>query len=456
MSVARDLPHDAALPQLAQALDADAMGAVFATALTNPSLTLEGCQLERIKYRPQRNCTLSYRLQVRDIRTGLTHEQRVAARLCSGGASLERANRARAAARLPSLAGPALHHFPALDMVTWWWPNDAKLIAPGVLADAVLLRQSVLPDVVAALSSGCGTLTAHHIEIAQYVPEHRLCARVDLQWQANGKAVSRRVYAKTSREPDGATAHGYLRALQAGAAWRTGRLRTPGAVLRQPQFALHWQEGLPGIALLDLPPQAMARFAAPLGTQLAALHGSAVPTARVVTPQSLRARLAEVSDVLDAILPAARDTLRQTVEGLAAGLDALASMPMATLHGDLHARNLLVDGDTLAFIDLDGLRRAPAVLELGAWIADGIYRALLAQASPQRDSAAWQSLLDAYAEAGGTVPSAPTLAWATAWHLLCQRAWRCVVNLKPGRFAIAQRLVEQACIVAGTRRLEAA
>jgi hypothetical protein len=33
------------------------------------------------------------------------------------------------------------------------------------------------------------------------------------------------------------------------------------------------------------------------------------------------------------------------------------------------------------------------------------------------------------------------LAWSTAWNLLTQRAWRCVVNLKPGRFAIAPRLV---------------
>ena len=212
MSVARDLPHDVALPHLAQALDADAMGAVFAGVLTNPGMTLERCMIERIKYRPQRNCTLSYRLQLRDVRTGLNHEQRVAARLCSGGASLERATRARPHAAQPSLAGPALHHFPALDMVTWWWPNDAKLIAPAVLSDDNLLRQQVLPEVVAALSAGCGTLTAHHIEIAQYVPEHRLCARVDLQWHANGKAVSQRIYAKTSREPDGATAHGYLRA----------------------------------------------------------------------------------------------------------------------------------------------------------------------------------------------------------------------------------------------------
>ena len=90
---------------------------------------------------------------------------------------------------------------------------------------------------------------------------------------------------------------------------------------------------------------------------------------------------------------------------------------------------------------LDGLHCGPDLLELGAWVADGLYRALLDGAELRRDEAAWQSLLDAYARAGGGTPAPAALAWATAWNLLTQRAWRCVVNLKPGRLAIAPRLV---------------
>jgi thiamine kinase-like enzyme len=126
------------------------------------------------------------------------------------------------------------------------------------------------------------------------------------------------------------------------------------------------------------------------------------------------------------------------------------------LHGDLHARNILVDGGQLAFIDLDGLQRGPAALELGGWIAGSMYRALLDDAAPARESAAWQALLDAYAGAGGTAPESHELALATAWNLLCQRAWRCVVNLKLGRYAIAPRLIELAHDIAHERHLEAA
>ena len=107
-------------------------------------------------------------------------------------------------------------------------------------------------------------------------------------------------------------------------------------------------------------------------------------------------------------------------------------------------------------IDLDGLRRGPALLELGAWVADGIYRAVLDGAPPLRDAPAWRALLDGYGRAGGRVPVDAALAWSAAWSLLTQRAWRCVVNLKPGRFAIAPSLVVLAARLADASSLEAA
>jgi thiamine kinase-like enzyme len=451
------LPRDLALPHLARALDEAAMAEVFADAVRAHGAQLEGCRIERIKYRPRRNCTLSYCLQVRDIAANRVFEQRVAARLCGGdGDAARRAARAGEAQLLPSLAGPALRLLPALDMLTWWWPNDARLAAPRVLADPCALRERVLPELVAALSAGRGTLVDHQLEIVQYVPEQRLCARLDLRWRAGGNLMEQRVYAKASREPDGATAHAILRALQSSPAGHSGNLSTPRALLWQPAFDLHWQQALPGRALLDLTPAEAARLAAPLGAQLAALHGTPVAVARELTPQSLRARLTEVTEVLGDVLPGSRGALQSAAASLSEGLFELVGVPVATLHGDLHPRNILADGAQLALIDLDGLRRGPAVLELGAWIADGMYRALLDGAAPARDGAAWQALLDGYAAAGGTRPRSRTLAWATAWNLLCQRAWRCVINLKPGRFAIAPRLIELASEVARAHSLEAA
>jgi aminoglycoside phosphotransferase (APT) family kinase protein len=430
------------------------MAEVFAEEVRAHGAQLESCRIERIKYRPRRNCTLSYRLRLHGSTANLVFEQRVAARLCGGGDSMRRAAGAGKARLTASLAGPALRLLPALDMLTWWWPNDAKLAAPRVLADARGLREHVLPELVAALSAGRGSLIDHQLDIAQYVPECRLCARVDVRWRAGGDLVDQRVYAKAGREPDGAAAHAILRALQASPAWRAGQLRTPRALLWQPAFDLHWQQALPGRAMLDLAPAKAARLAAPLGAQLAALHSTPVAVARELTPQSLRARFTEVTEVLGDVLPGSRGALQRAAACLSEGFGGLVGVPAATLHGDLHPRNILADGEQLALIDLDDLCRGPAPLEFGAWIAEGMYRAVLENAAPARDRTAWQALLDGYADAGGTVPRPRELAWATAWNLLCQRAWRCVVNLKPGRFAIAPRLIALASEVAGKHSLE--
>jgi hypothetical protein len=448
------LPQDPALPQLARALDEQAMAEVFADELRVHGAQLESCSVERVKYRPNRNCTLSYLLHLRDGASGLPLEQRVAARLCAGGDSVRRAVHASATPLYPSLSGPALRLLPALDMLTWWWPNDAKLTAPHLLADAHALRQQVLPELVAVLSRGRGTLVNHEIEIVQYVPELRLTARVDLRWQADGQHTQQGVYAKASCEPHGALAHEILRTLQASPAWGAGSLRTPQALLWQPVHALRWQGGLPGQALLDLPRAEAARLAAPLGAQLAALHGTPVAAACDLTRAVLYTHLIQITELLGDALPASRGTLQRAVEHLTDGLRWLDDAALVTLHGDLHPRNVLADGDQLALIDLDDVHRGPALLELGAWMAEGMYRAVLEGDVPTRDQQAWKALLDGYSDAGGIRPLPQALAWAGAWNLLCQRAWRCVVNLKPGRFAIAPRLITLAAEIARSKSLE--
>lgn len=445
------LPRDAALPHLHLALDAAVMQEAFAALLHPHGTQVDGCEIERIKYRPRRNCSLAYRLRLRDGGGRPLPDQHVAARLCRGdGAS--RTERAARAPLQPSGAGPSVHFLPALDMLTWWWPNDAKLTAPRVLADAELCRRAVLPELVAALGGSEGL--AHEWVLAQYVPEHRLCARVDLRWRDGSGERAGRFYAKASREPATGEAHAILQALQQSPAGRGGRLRTPAAVLWQPAYDLHWQQGLPGRPLLDLPPAEAAALAPALGAQMAALHGCEIAVARELTPDALRARLADVTAVLADALPDASGTLRAVAARLSEGLACVQGEPAATLHGDLHPRNVLAHGSQLALIDLDGLRRGPALLELGAWLADGVYRAQLDGGPATRDAAAWQALLQSYADAGGRAPEPRALAWSCAWNLLTQRVWRCVVNLKPGRYALAPRLLATASRLAETLTLE--
>jgi hypothetical protein len=448
------LPQDAAMPQLPLALDGAAMAEVFADVLRPHGMRVEACNVERVKYRPGRNATLAYRLTLRDPQQR-TIAQHVAARLC-GGEGAQRAVRASAATLAASPAGPALRWLPALDMLTWWWPNDAKLRAPRLLACERRLRDEALPALLPLMGVPSGAEVDIDLDIVQYVPEHRLCARVDLQWRDDsGATQQQRVYAKTSREPDGATAHGLLAQLQASAAWREGRLHTPRALLWHAPTELYWQEGLPGQPLHDMGATVTA-CASALGAQIAALHATPLQTPRTATLDDMRARLAQVVERLTPVL--GDDPLHRAAQAINGGWHALDGWPLATLHGDLHMRNILVterNGPHVSLIDLDGLHRGPALLELGAWVADAMYHALLDGARAERDKAAWCALINGYSNVGGTRPDPRALRWATAWSLLTQRAWRCVINLKPGRFALAPRLVALATELVGVREIEA-
>ncbi len=193
-----------------------------------------------------------------------------------------------------------------------------------------------------------------------------------------------------------------------------------------------------------------------VGSLLAGLHATPVPTQRCVGVDELRERLALVSDTLAIVEPRWEGAVRALAGALTRGTGAACEAKSVTLHGDLHPRNILIAGDRMGLIDLDGLRLGPALTDLGDWIADALYRALLAGHSTANALTACRAFVDAYASASETVCSEAGLAWSTANSLLCQRAWRSVVNLKPGRYALVEPLLETAASILRAGSIDAA
>lgn len=438
-----ELPIDPVLPGLCDALDGAVMRNVFARELSDSGDHVEACEVERVKYRPRRNCTVSYRLRILRSADGSEYEQRVSARLCPIDDALTRLVRAQRKPQAPSLAGPSLRLLAAQDMLTWWWPNDSKLAAPRVLADRDRLTTDTVPALVRALGLGEGARCVDHTqEVVQYVPESRLTVRLQLTVETSARTTeTHRVFGKAGREPAAAEAHEILLQVHGSEASREGRLHVPRPLLLDAEGGVFWQEGLGGRPLLDAPIAQSRGLMPELGAQLAALHALPLALARVAdAPQQLR-QLQAVAEVMHWNFPRLRKTTETSARALADGWTRWAALPLRPLHGDLHPRNVLVDGERLSLIDLDGMRMGPVELELGSWIADAISRSVLAGKDPFSDAPAWRALLQAYGDARGAAVDLDALAWATGWSLLVQRAWRCVVNLKPGRYATVPQLL---------------
>jgi aminoglycoside phosphotransferase (APT) family kinase protein len=428
------LPDDSALPHLATALDGEAMARVFESMLARP---VEACRIDRVKYRPRRNASVSYMVVLRDAE-GRAVEQPVGTRWCHGGESARRHAKALQITPHPSAAGPSWSHHPQLDLIAAWAPNDRKLGALAELLDAERLRTRWLPEVAAAI--GPARMRSHSTTLVRWVPEHRACARVELQLD-DGQTLA--LYAKADSEHAVAETYAVLQALHANP-----RLRTARPVACQPAAGLYWQAAIDGQPLAELGRAFGLPQAAQVGELLAALHATPMPTARDLTPGSLRQQRSPAAQVIATALPSWQPLLHRLTTTLERADDTIGALAPCTLHGDLHRGNLLATASGLALIDLDSVRRGPAVLELGSWIADSIYLALLEGQAPETTAPLWRELLRAYAAAGGTPADEALLAWATAHQLLCQRAYRCVSNLKPGRFALVPALLRHAEAIA--------
>ncbi len=306
-------------------------------------------------------------------------------------------------------------------MVAHWWPHDPKLgRAARVLGDEQALAAQALPELVASLTAGRGRLLAQQLALVQVVPELRACARVTLQIEpAAGRApVMRTVYAKTDAEQRGAVTHAVMSALRRSPAAAKGLLSTPQPLLWQAELALHWQAELPGRVLLDVEPVLRPDTSARVGAMLAALHATPVPAARRCGFDALRERIAAVVQTLTLVSGDELGPLDALATRLTAGLSHLRGLPNLTLHGDLHPRNLLVHEDRLGLIDLDSVRHGPALLELGDWVADALYRALLAGTPAATVLPACRAFVVAYAQASGWHPAEPALAWSVAHSLV--------------------------------------
>ena len=439
------LPRDARLPQLARAVDGDSMRHVFEAALREyGSQRVTACAVERIKYRPGRNCTVSYRLTVRDETRACSFEQRVAGRFCAAGEAAGRHARHHARVGLASRCGLPSLLVPSLELFAWFLPNDPKLDGLPGLLEVARNGGEALSQALAVMTGGDTDTVDLDAALVQYVPESRACARFDVAL-ASGRRV--RLFAKLDRESSGAATHRLMQALYDSPARREDRLRTPRPLLWQPDLRLHWQAAVPGVPLLDEHALCPPDLASEIGRLMSALHDTPAPLDRRVPTESLHGHVQHCASMLAQVDPDWAPALDRLARSLQQGAVAAASLPLATLHGDLHPRNLLLDVRRLSLIDLDGARLGPAALELGAWISDGLCRALHLGTPLEHVQEAAAHMLTSYAQRGRQPLDSRMLAWATARSLLCDRAFRGVANLKPGRLERVPTLIAVAELI---------
>ncbi|MFQ5783921.1 MAG: phosphotransferase [Alphaproteobacteria bacterium] len=321
-------------------------------------------------------------------------------------------------------------HIEFLEMIVWAFPNDRTLDRLAVFDDSARLTDEILPEVVASRWGSDYRIATCDRSVANYVPHGRYCFRVDLRLAhgPTGRVRPWSIYGKGRKGDKAEVLHRTLCRLWNSESRIRGEIVIPRPLGYQPEYGLFWQEALDGRTLvLDADDASMFGRA---GAAIARLHRTPVACDRRIRVADVTALLRANVGLLGQVRPATRVTLSAVHDRLAQRAPHLDHETVATLHDDLHPENMLVDGERIALIDLDGVSLGPPAYELGCFVARVLHRALLEGKAPTAVHPIIQRFLKGYrAHADWPMPAAD-IVWYTAAALVNERAFRSVKGLK--------------------------
>ncbi len=447
------LPFDKVLPHLHIALEPSAMKEVFSgILLSNNSVdtkrySLESCEIERVKYKPGLNCMIYYKIHLRNKITRQQESQLVCARFYPQGDSASRYEKAKKEVLVKPGIGEPISHSPELEMVLWAFPNDRKLQHVTKLMDDTFLLEELLPPVIAAHLGQEWKIAELKHEFVHYAPEHTCTVRVHLQLRnTQGKAQTLTLYGKTYYNNDGAETYRLMQLLWNGHARKQGLLNTAKPLSFHPEYNMLWQQGLSRKPLisLNLKSPEFTKSLKQVARTVATLHETPLGCNHKMTQGNLEKKLGDVTTLVSQVKPEVAQELSELTNDLLEQAKQLGKQPRATLHGDLHLQNFLIDNGTISLIDLDNLCQGSPWQDMGSFIAGLYYRGLVEAVPTSTIDALSKTFCEAYALSSSWKLDEDAIRWYTATALISERAFRSITRLKPGRLDILGDLLQRA------------
>ncbi len=370
-SEASVVERDRGLKGLRALLDPEEFLAALRPCL--PARELRSARRTYLRYKPGVNCLAAYELETRGdplIVYGKTYSSDSPVKLAK--------NRSR--------AGDAAHHVLYREaMSVSMFPHDGKLSALSRLATRPASR-----SLLGAVFSDDLDVEQVEIHPIRYKPERRYVARLD----ADGAPwCALKIY----------TPAGYREARRPALGFLPGQvLRVPelvGKSDRQGTIATRWLSGRPlSESLLD--PSFEVANLATVGAALAELHGQQ-PKGLLARPaQGVPSALRSLAEFTGFLVP---ELASRSLDLAARLTSSLVETPASwsAVHGDFYAKQVLLDGDRVALLDLDQGARADPASDLGLFVAHLERDGLRGTLAPERIEALTCAFLEGYAVASG-------------------------------------------------------
>jgi hypothetical protein len=301
------------------------------------------------------------------------------------------------------------------------------------LIDEDRIAREVLP-LLLDRTIGCRMIRVGRIslEVVRYIPEHGCTVKLTVCPASGGTPLV--FYGKTYSGEEGEKTYHDMSALWNTEAREAGSLRMAQPLVYEPAHLALWQSAVEGPTLASFeksgPP--FLPYLEAAGQAAVALHSQSVPGLARMTAAQMRVDL-QIAELHLRRVPALADRVSRLTAQLLEQEPDCGPGRIVTLHGDLHAKNVIFPGGPAALIDLDNLCAGDPLQDLGSFVASTCGRALDNDIGVADIAPMVAAVVRGYeASAGWAVPR-PALRWYTAASLLAEQAHRTVIRLKIAR-----------------------
>ena len=382
------LANDPALPQRDVLVDEAVMAQYLSRLIARyGNLGINNCERLRTKYHVGASLRVLYQV------SGGGHAYRIAAR------AFPRSQRVTD----KRTSTPEIYA-PELNTIFWIFPHDRKIKNLVVL--------SGIPEELRDIEG------REWVEsrIVGHVPEKSVTAQCLDQ---NHQIIA---YAKIYAGEEGREVYDAYQQIHAA----LNQVRIPRALAYYDKHHLLLLESVPGVPLSVLQPAKREYAYRRLGEALNKLHSITPPSS---TPRSTRlapAGLMQAATTISQARPEIAALAQRLADKLIADYEKIPNATPVLLHGDLHPKNILMDGERLFLLDLDQAATGAAALDVGSVIA-GLYCEACTGLLTDADCS---SLINAFVAGYGRAED--SLRWYVAAALLEERALRAVTRIRFG------------------------
>ncbi len=448
-----DIPRDIQLPQLSMILDTEAMrktlwNGMFESASARDRFLIRQCDIIQVRYKPASSCMVSYRLNVENVETGERGEQILCGRAFPDGRSLPQWEKASTRALVQPRFGKPLIHLPEVEMVLWSFPNDRKMHTLPASSHAAFSTSSIPPSWILAHVGTGWQVADTKSRVMHYVGEHTCTVQTSFELIRSSQDTRQTltIFGKTYYNEEGAQTDLVMRQLWDSEARRSGRLGLARPLWYDTRLKTLWQEGIQGTTLehhsIETP--AGITLLKKAAHTVATFHTTPLSNIPSTPVLELLDKLEAVGSILMQCRPSCRPTLAPLRDRLRAQAKTISLGPTATLHGDLHMKNLFLTHDSITLIDLDNVCQGHPGQDIGSFIAGLLTTALAKQMPLSQLAGPLQAFLQHYNQQTPWKLDHPTLAWFTTMALVTERSYRCVTRLKDGRLGLMELLLNLA------------